>query len=221
MTKQKILSLLLIFILVIVFSGCTTEETSDQNTDTDNESPNVGAESLTDEDWDYFVFSYVSGEDLYHLFNQGFNQIDNSLSLFDPVNDTFLLKLNTTTKAKLLDLESIALIIQNNATHYQSDLDEYTLSEQLKPHATLQETLFTVYQNRSISFLSVYNKINVTINLSDDRINLVDISSEMANIFTEDELITEILDAQINQINSIPDDEWDKWTKDRDWSFME
>ena len=208
--------------LITGFSGCVEDKDTNPNKDNSNFDDNIeSGGNLTEEDWDYFVFQYTSGKDLHDLFTSGFNIIDNELALFDPINSTFLLELNLSNQDNLFQLKSISKVMNANISQYRTILQNFTLSDKMINHGLEQNKLINSYQNLSNDFLSVYNKINASFELSNESTTLVDISEEMEIIFVGDDSIAVIMDNQVEIIVSISDEEWDEWTKDRDWSFMD
>ena len=208
--------------LITGFSGCVEDKDTNPNKDNSNFDDNIeSGGNLTEEDWDYFVFHHTSGKDLHALFTSGFNIIDNELALFDPINSTFLLELNLSNQDTLFQLKSISKVMNANISQYRTILQNFTLSDKMINHGLEQNKLINSYQNLSNDFLSVYNKINASFELSNESTTLVDISEEMGIIFVGDDSIAVIMDNQVEIIVSISDEEWDEWTKDRDWSFMD
>jgi len=176
---------------------------------------------LGDEDWDYFVFHYLSGKDLHSLFVDGFSIVNSEISLFDPDNSSFLLKCNVSNQHLFDQLRSISETMTENISIYKDELDGFMLSEQLKEHGLEQDKLFNVYANLSKVFLSIAEKVNTSFNESINESLLISISNEMQLLFVGDETISLIMDNQLAKIINISDEAWDEWTKERDWSFMD
>lgn len=200
---------ILILVLFSSLSGCIKE--------TEKKS----SEHLGDEDWDYFVFHYESGRDLSRLFAEGIRLLDDAMSLYDPVDQSFLLKLDQSNKIELLKLEWIARTMQQNISNYQKQLEQFTLSDQMKSHGEQQGKLFTIYYGQSTFFLSSYEKILYFSDGLNDDSRYIDVSEEMLALFLGDDIISDIMNTQVDLIRSIPDDAWEKWTMERDWSFMD
>jgi len=87
-------------------------------------------------------------------------------------------------------------------------------------HSQKQGQLFDVYQNLSYVFDSVYIKVIAGFDPSIEIMVYIDISDEMALIFMIEQLITTIMDEQVNLVVNIPEDIWAEWD-DKDWSFIE
>lgn len=208
--------------LITGFSGCVEDKDTNPNKDNSNFDDNIeSGGNLTEEDWDYFVFHYTSGKDLSALFTSGFNIINNELAWFDPANSTFLLELNLSNQDTLFQLKNISKVMNANISQYRTILQNFTLSNKIINHGLEQNKLINNYQNLSNAFLSVYTKINASFELSNESTTLIDISEEMEIILVVDDSIADIMDNQVEIIVSISDEEWDEWTKDRDWSFMD
>lgn len=188
---------------------------------TSNQQPTVVSSELTDEDWDYFVFHYNSGKDLHGLFMEGFDIVNEEISLFDPTNSSFLLKCNASNIDRLSQLSFIAETMKENISVYKSRLAGFSLSDQMKDHGLQQNKLFNVYSNLSNVFLSIDEKVQNSYNSSVNDSILIGISNEMNLLFVGDETISLIMDDQLATIINISDEAWDEWTKDRDWSFMD
>ena len=210
---------LLVFLTVLVlFSGlCGCMEEVDDST---NHDTNGLSEHLTDEDWNYYVFSYTSGKDLHELFDAGFTTINTALAWFDPTNSSFLLEINASNTNNISQLEHISTVMSENISRYTPLLQNYSLSDSIQNHSLEQKKLFLCYQNLSNIFLLISYKVQTSLEHSNQSSILVDISEDMGAIFDEDGYRTDIMNTQVDIMVSIPDETWEEWTKDRDWSFM-
>lgn len=219
--KKKLISIGIILIFLIVgFSGCLEEKNIESDEKNTYNGKSEYGNNLTDEDWDYFVFHYNSGKDLNNLFTIGFDIIDTQISLFDPVNSSFLLEINNSNKNILYQLNNISNTMNSNISLYNSFLNNFTLSSNMVNHSFEQKKLLNAYQNYSYAFLSIYNKIIANFNPSIEEYFFIDISEEMAIIFYIEGLIVQIMNNQVEIIVNIPNEIWDKW-ENNDWSFME
>ena len=207
--NTKLVAIIVAFIMFLAFfNGCIEETES------------VEHENLTEEDWSYFNFHYLSGKDLYTSFNSGFNILNTQISLYDPENSSFLLEVNSTNEQVFFQLHDIAEFMSSNISVYKNNLNNYTVSSNMMNHSQKQGQLFDVYQNLSYVFDSVYIKVISGFDSSIETMVYIDISNEMALIFMIEQLITTIMDEQVNLVVSIPDDIWAEWD-DKDWSFIE
>ncbi len=222
MNTKLVASILLFIMLLAFFSGCVEETESAEHENQPNESMETTEQDahLTEEDWNYFNFHYFSGKDLYTSFNSGFNIINTQISLYDPVNSSFLLEVNSSNEQVFFHLHDIAEFMSSNISVYQNNLHNYTVSSNMMNHSQKQGQLFDVYQNLSYVFDSVYIKVIAGFDPSIETMVYIDISNEMALIFMIEQLITTIIDEQVNLVVSIPDDIWAEWD-DKDWSFIE
>lgn len=209
MRLRGIISVLSAIVIISSICGCVTDTQESVRTE------------LTNEDWDYFVFHYLSGKDLHGLFVGGFSIVNSEISLFDPDNSSFLLKSNMSNQHLFHQLKIISETMTENISMYKDELDGFTLSEQLKDHGLEQDKLFNVYANLSKVFLSIAEKVNTSFNESINESLLISISNEMQLLFVGDETISLIMDNQLAKIINISDEAWDEWTKERDWSFMD
>lgn len=222
MNTKLVASILPFIMLLAFFSGCVEETESAEHENQPNESMETTEQDahLTEEDWNYFNFHYFSGKELYTSFNSGFNIINTQISLYDPVNSSFLLEVNSSNEQVFFYLHDIAEFMNSNISVYQNNLHNYTVSSNMMNHSQKQGQLFDVYQNLSYVFDSVYIKVIAGFDPSIETMVYIDISDEMALIFMIEQLITTIMDEQVNLVVSIPDDIWAEWN-DKDWSFIE
>jgi len=221
MNTKLVASILSFIMLLVFFSGCVEETELAEHENQPNESMETTEQDahLTEEDWNYFNFHYFSGKDLYTSFNSGFNIINTQISLYDPVNSSFLLEVNSSNEQVFFQLHDIAEFMSSNISFYQNNLHNYTVSSNMMNHSQKQGQLFDVYQNLSYVFDSVYIKVIAGFDPSIEIMVYIDISDEMALIFMIEQLITTIMDEQVNLVVNIPEDIWAEWD-DKDWSFI-
>ncbi len=213
---MKLGVLITVFLFFTCLCGCVEEPGDSTNDDT-----NGVSEHLTDVDWNYYVFSYTSGKDLHELFDRGFTIINTELTWFDPTNSSFLLEITPSNKDNFTQLEQISTTMNENISRYALLLNTFSVSPTFINHSVKQQQLFVNYQNLSNIFRSINYKIRTSIDRSNTSTLLVDISEDMVAIFTIDESRNDIMNDQVDMMIHIPDDIWDEWTKDRDWSFMD
>lgn len=211
---MKLYTAIILSVLFILVSGCM-----DQGSDSTDTKDSTYV--LTDNDWDYYVFSYTSGKDLRDISDVGLAQINDALTWFDPTNESFLLQVNASNVDTLLLLKSLSMQMDDNISRYIASLQNFTLSNIIHNHSKEQNGLFHCYQNISKAFSLIFFKMNSSLNESSTSSFLVDVSDEMNTIFDEDEKRNDILNDQVNLLISIPEDVWDTWTSGRDWSFMQ
>ena len=211
-TKQLALGLLSILLLVGI-TGCIEESTTEDTTE-------LSGPPLTDEDWNYFQFHYISGNDLFSLFNEGFQVLNTHISLYNPTNSSFLIGVNESNKLEYLILDDIAETISQNVSRYQPELATYTVSPYFLNHSIRQEQLFDSYKNLSVVFNSVYVKVVTGYEPKEDMDAYIDISEEMEILFIIEQFINLYMNDQLEYLAAIPDDVRAAWD-DNDWSFME
>jgi hypothetical protein len=217
MNKKPVKLICILLLTIVSLHGCIQD-----NTTSDDQHDTEDANKLTDEDWAYFVFHYTSGEDLHTLYSSAGDIISNELYLSDSANYTYLIELNMMNQQTLNELKNISEIMTINISRYQQTLLNFTLSEKMKNHSDLQTILFNKYQTLSDAIFSIYTTINSSTAPTNTTATVIDISKDMVPMLPVSESITDILDSQVDIITlGISDEEWDAWTKDRDWSFMD
>lgn len=217
MNNKPMILMIAIFIISMGFYGCIEEE---NNTNGQNNQPTENI--LTDEDWDYFVFHYLSGKDLHTLYSTAGDLISNEIYFSDSANYTYLIELNIANQQTLAQLKNLSEQLNANSSQYIDTLQTFTLSTTMKNHSELQNTLFVRYLSLSQIISSIYDTIFSSTPPTNTSATVIDISVDMIQMLSVSELITDLLDEQVDIITlQISDEEWEEWTKDRDWSFME
>jgi len=191
MKKHKII--IGIIVLITVLNGCITEDKSEKQT----------YEKLTDEDWNYIVWYYTSDGDF-------FNYTDKGTSIMREEHGNF-------TK-----FENLSNELYQEIQIKMGENNKFTLSNRIEGLRTyytkilnLKINVSKVYYNIYELYLDTYNPVTETVNIS-----LLQIYNQ--NIADYIGLIADYLEEMDNHINNtISDEEWNIWIKDRDWSFLD
>ena len=217
LNKKIVLVLLISFFLIMPFLGCI--EDKQEATEKENEDNNDPVmQDLTDEDWNYYVWQYITRDNL-------FSQIEKGWSIINATSDRNirLLKLNESNLVKITRLNNISSEMKGNITHHLENISTYNLSYRLDAVRENQITILKCYLNISKNYSSIYDRYNQQISnlapLSGDE--YVEISAEMDSIINQSLLIqSNIITINTKLNNSISDDEYYEWAEGKNTSMF-